>query len=225
VSGASVDVQSFYGRWADLYDRVATAPGVARWRRAAVDALELSAGDTVVEMGCGTGANLPYLRAAVGPTGRVVGVDLTRPLLERARRRTDPGPSNAGVLQADMRAPPVERADAVLGTFVSGMVADPGGVVADWCELCDGRVALLEAASSAHPVGRLLAPAFGAFVGAGQPADSLAGSLENALTRRGLAALDGRVAAARRALTDRATDRRFRTFALGYVGLLSGHVG
>lgn len=51
----------------------------------AVDALELSPGDTVVEVGCGTGANLPLLAARVGPTGRVVGVDITDAMLERAR--------------------------------------------------------------------------------------------------------------------------------------------
>jgi len=220
-----VSVASFYGRWADLYDRVATAPGVARWRRAAVEALALAPGDTVVEMGCGTGANLPQLRRAVGPSGRVVGLDLTRPLLERARDRADrAGWSNVHLLEADMRAPPLREADAVLGTFVCGMVEHPGATVEHWCELADGRVALLEASSSAHPVGRLLAPAFGAFVGAGQPADSLAGSLGNALSRRAVRSLDGRVAAARAALTRRTVERRYRTFGLGYVGLLSGRV-
>ncbi len=220
-----MSVPSFYGRWADLYDRIASAPGVARWRRAAVDALALSPGDTVVEMGCGTGANLPHLRRAVGPSGRVVGLDLTGPLLERARGRvTRSGWSNVHLLQADMRAPPVQEADAVLGTFVCGMIDNPAVAVAGWCDLATGRVALLEASSSEHPIGRLLAPAFAAFVGAGQPADSLDEGLRNALSRRAAKSLDDRVAAARTALTDRAVRRCYRTFGLGYVGLLSGRM-
>jgi len=84
-----VATQSFYGRWARVYDWVATAPGVESWRTRAVGALDLDPGDTVVEMGCGTGANVPHLREAVGPEGRVVGVDLTRGMLRRARERVD----------------------------------------------------------------------------------------------------------------------------------------
>lgn len=56
-------------------------------RRAAVSALHLEAGGQVVDIACGTGLNLPFLRAAVGDTGRVIGVDLTDAMLEVARRR------------------------------------------------------------------------------------------------------------------------------------------
>jgi ubiquinone/menaquinone biosynthesis C-methylase UbiE len=72
------DAQSFYGRWAQVYDWLASAPGVASWRDRTADALALASGDTVVEMGCGTGANVPHLRERVGPSGRVVGIDVTR---------------------------------------------------------------------------------------------------------------------------------------------------
>jgi len=68
-------VRGFYGRWARLYDLLATLPGVGSWRRQTVAALALDPDDTVVEMGCGTGANVPYLRQRVSH-GRIVGVDL-----------------------------------------------------------------------------------------------------------------------------------------------------
>jgi demethylmenaquinone methyltransferase/2-methoxy-6-polyprenyl-1,4-benzoquinol methylase len=58
-----------------------------RYRIRAADALSLEPGDTVVEVGCGTGLNLPLLRERVGPTGRVIGVDLTDAMLEVAARR------------------------------------------------------------------------------------------------------------------------------------------
>ena len=81
-------VTAFYGRWARLYDLLATRlPGVGRFRAAAADALDLSPGDTVVDVGCGSGAALPYLRERVGPDGAVVGVDLTGEMLARARER------------------------------------------------------------------------------------------------------------------------------------------
>ena len=219
-------VQRFYGRYADLYDALATAPGVSTWRRAAAEALDLEPGDTVVEMGCGTGANLPFLRERVGPDGRVLGVDLTRPLLARARDRIERhGWSNVAVAQADATAPPVARADAVLGSFVVGMLPDPAGTVADWCALADGRVALLDGASSSHPVGALATPLFGAFVGAGTPADSFGDSLKQALASSAARSrLDRRVDAARGALVERTTDRRYDEYALGFVGVLSGSV-
>ena len=219
-------IQRFYGRYADLYDAVATAPGVATWRRAAADALDLEPGDTVVEMGCGTGANLPFLRERVGSDGRVLGVDLTRPLLARARGRIERrGWSNVAVAQADATAPPVARADAVLGSFVVGMLPDPAGAVADWCALTDGRIALLDGTSSSHPVGALANPLFGAFVGAGTPAGTLGGSVAQALaTSAARSRLDERVDAARGALVERTTDRRYDEYVLGFVSVLSGTV-
>ncbi len=83
----------------NLYDRVAPAYDVAAWmfrplgaRRLqdqAVDLLDLHPGDTVVDLGCGTGVNLPILAKAVGERGRVIGVDVSARMLAQARRRAD----------------------------------------------------------------------------------------------------------------------------------------
>ncbi|MGQ3412198.1 class I SAM-dependent methyltransferase [Natrinema sp. LN54] len=156
--------QEFYGRWARLYDFVARrTPGIAGLRSRAAAACRLDPGDTVVEMGCGTGANLPYLRERVGPEGTVVGIDFTRPVLERARAATA-AYDNVHVLQGDATQPPIrsggsgalnavadgDAIDAVLATFVVGMLADPADAVDDWCDLVgpDGTVVLANAARS-----------------------------------------------------------------------------
>jgi ubiquinone/menaquinone biosynthesis C-methylase UbiE len=216
-----MSVPEFYGRWAALYDRLATLPGVGRWRRAAAAALALSPGDTVVEMGCGTGANLPYLRRRVGPGGRVVGVDLTAELLTRADERSPA----AGLLRGDATRPPVAEADAVLGTFVTGMFEDPGNVVAEWCGLCSGRVALMDLSATDRPLGRPLNPAFRAFTAASAPASTPADVLASVLPGAPAAStLARRVGAGREALADRTAERRFESFALGFCGLLSGRV-
>ena len=214
-----MSVPEFYGRWAGLYDRLATLPGVGRWRRTAADALELSPGDTVVEMGCGTGANLPYLRRRVGPEGTVVGVDLTAELLVRAGERSPA----AGLLRGDATRPPVAGADAVLGTFVTGMFADPGSVVAEWCELCSGRVALLDLSPTDRPLARPLNPAFRAFTAASAP-DSTPGEVLLSVLpgARAASVLSRRVDAGRETLAELTVDRRFERFALGFCGLLSG---
>jgi SAM-dependent methyltransferase len=223
----SIAVDEFYGRWADLYDAIATAPGVGRWRSSAADALDLSRGDTVVEMGCGTGANIPYLRQRVGSEGRVIGIDLTRPLLDRARMRIERASwTNVDLVRGDASRPPIEQADAILATFVIGLLPDPGDAVETWCDIATGRIALLDAASSHHPLGQLCNPLFGACVTAGTPADSVDETAKRLLTptddrRR----LDTAVQASRDALVSSTSDRRYETFDLGFVGLLSGSVG
>jgi len=78
------------------YDRIAGLIPFFEWlfflpsglRRNAVDRLNLRPGDSVLEVGCGTGRNLPFLHNAVGPAGRVYGVDLSTGMLDKARELT-----------------------------------------------------------------------------------------------------------------------------------------
>lgn len=124
-----------------LYDRLAPAYdlgtlmflplGAQRLRERAVDLLDLRPGDTVVDLGCGTGANLPILARAVGGAGRVVGVDLSPGMLERARRRADRHRlTQVTLVQGDMRTVrlPV-RTSGVLATASLEMVPEHDDVV------------------------------------------------------------------------------------------------
>ena len=56
-------------------------------RRRAVKLLNLEPGDRVLDVGCGPGGSFPFLVEAVGPTGQVVGVELSPEHSELARRR------------------------------------------------------------------------------------------------------------------------------------------
>lgn len=70
-----------YGRWAPVYDLV-FGPVFRAGRRAAIDAAE-SVGGRILEVGVGTGLSLPsYARI-----NSVFGVDISAPMLERARNR------------------------------------------------------------------------------------------------------------------------------------------
>jgi len=60
---------------------------IGRYRRLVIDSLDPQPGDTVVEIGCGTGMNFPLLEARVGESGRIIGVDLSKAMLERAEAR------------------------------------------------------------------------------------------------------------------------------------------
>lgn len=60
---------------------------IGLWRRMTIEALSLRPGDTVVEIGCGTGLNFHLLEQAIGNEGRIIGVDISEAMLERARVR------------------------------------------------------------------------------------------------------------------------------------------
>ena len=46
---------------------------------------DLRAGEVVLDLGCGAGLDSLLAARRVGPTGRVIGVDLTEPMVEKAR--------------------------------------------------------------------------------------------------------------------------------------------
>jgi ubiquinone/menaquinone biosynthesis C-methylase UbiE len=169
-SSTSTDsAAAFYDRWSGLYELVSShAPGAARLRARAVDALRLERGDTVVEVGCGTGANLPLLAREVGPTGTVIGIDRSRGVLKRARNNTRAYPQ-IELLRADGTELPIRPEDAidgedavddeggvdgVLATFVVGMLDDPAAAVEDWIDHLEpgGHVALLHLRRSDHAI-------------------------------------------------------------------------
>ena len=58
-----------------------------KFRKQAVSALGLEQGDTVIELGCGTGLNFSYLLEAIGPSGKLIGIGLTDAMLDKARAR------------------------------------------------------------------------------------------------------------------------------------------
>ena len=56
-------------------------------RRKAVELLHLKKGDRVLDVGCGPGGSLPFLVDAVGPSGEVVGVEISPEHSELSERR------------------------------------------------------------------------------------------------------------------------------------------
>ncbi len=213
--------RQFYARWARLYDLLARAPGVRSLRARTADTLALEAGDTVVEMGCGTGANFPYLRGQVGPDGRVVGVDLTPGMLGVARDRVvQAGWRNVAVLAGDATRPPLcAPADAVVATFLVGMLGDPAAAVERWCDALrpGGRLVLLNASPSEHPAAAPLNLLFRGFVRAAAPGGRTA-------RQSPAEELERRVDAARDALAAQADSHEERRLGLGYVRLVSGRL-
>ena len=118
----------------DITSRLYPAPGYPQrsQRVRAVQALGLRAGDTVVDIACGTGLNFALLEKAIGPRGRIVGVDLTDAMLARARERVEEnGWSNFSLVQADAAGFSFpDEVDAILSTYALTQVPECGQVIA-----------------------------------------------------------------------------------------------
>jgi SAM-dependent methyltransferase len=67
---------------------------------AALDAALVTAGEAVLDVGCGCGDTLERLAALVGARGRVVGLDASAPMLARARERCA-GRANVALVEGD----------------------------------------------------------------------------------------------------------------------------
>jgi demethylmenaquinone methyltransferase/2-methoxy-6-polyprenyl-1,4-benzoquinol methylase len=106
-----------YRRRAALYD--AELALFEPLRRRAIAALAAAPGETVLDLGCGTGLSLPLLRAGVGAQGRVIGIEQSPEMVAHARARVDAaGWRNVDLHECPVeRAPPLPRADAVLLHF------------------------------------------------------------------------------------------------------------
>lgn len=135
-----------YDRTARLYRLLGFREGA--WRRLAVQTLRLSPGDTVVDMGCGTGLNFPLLEERVGPAGRIVGVDLTDAMLEKARDRVDrEGWANVELVRSDAAdyAFPA-GVDGILSTCALTLVPEYDDVIARGCDALrpGGRLAVFD---------------------------------------------------------------------------------
>ncbi|MFJ9963690.1 class I SAM-dependent methyltransferase [Streptomyces avermitilis] len=148
MSDDHTHVQEFFAARAADWDSRFPDDGPAY--AAAIAELGLCEGDRVLDAGCGTGRALPPLRAAVGPSGVVVGADLTPAMLAAAVRA---GRGRDGqLLLADVAGLPLGTA-SLDGVFAAGLIAHLPEPAQNLRELArvvraGGTLALF------HPIGR-----------------------------------------------------------------------
>ncbi|HEV8257592.1 MAG TPA: methyltransferase domain-containing protein [Casimicrobiaceae bacterium] len=101
-----------------------------RLRGRTIAALELSRGDSVLDVACGTGLSFPQLVAAVGREGRVTGVELSPDMARRARERIErAGWVNVTLIEAAAEdAALIGPFDALLFNFTHDVLQSPAAL-------------------------------------------------------------------------------------------------
>jgi phosphatidylethanolamine/phosphatidyl-N-methylethanolamine N-methyltransferase len=136
-------VTSAYARWAPVYD-LAFGKVFSRARTAAIAAAE-RIGGRILEVGVGTGISLPHYSTE----SRLFGVDISEPMLRKARRRVaELGLRNVeglAVMDAERLEFPDNAFDVVVAQYVVTTVPNPEATLDEFARVLKpgGEIVLL----------------------------------------------------------------------------------
>ena len=114
-------------------------------RAASFECLDLKPGETILDLGCGTGVSFERLHREVGSEGRIIGLELSPEMLALARRRVEfNGWTNVTLIEGDANTVDIPGPlNAILAFFVPEVLYSP--------------VAVRRTLDSLSPGGRLVA--------------------------------------------------------------------
>ena len=154
-------MEKAYARWAPVYD-VLCGPVFLNGRRAAASAAR-AVGGRILEIGVGTGLSFDDYDG----TTEITGIDMSEPMIARARERANTGRypfvKDLAVMDAHNLEYPDASFDCVVGQFVITLVEDPERVLSECARVLrpGGQIILVNHLYSEHglaaAVERLLA--------------------------------------------------------------------
>ena len=160
------DTLRTYRLFAGSYD-VVFGPIFHPGRKAAVEVANDRPNQRILEVGVGTGLSLPHFRK----DARVTGIDVSKEMLAKARRRVERDGLKQvdALLEMDAEAMSFEdnSFDAVLALYVASVVPNPARFVAEMRRVCKpgGAIVIVNHFTSANPamhwLERRLAPLAG----------------------------------------------------------------
>jgi ubiquinone/menaquinone biosynthesis C-methylase UbiE len=120
-----------YAQLAGDYDRA--TPRIEALREIAHRSLRLAPGDTVIDVGCGTGKSLDFLSRTVGPKGRVIAIEPCREMMAVARDRVARGAmKNVELIESEVTADalpaPARSIDALLFMFTHDVLQSSASI-------------------------------------------------------------------------------------------------
>jgi len=88
VSRTKEEAKRFYDRISRYYDYL-TGAFERKYAEMALERLSIGEGETVLEIGFGTGHCLKRIAESIGQTGKVYGIDISSGMMERAKKRLE----------------------------------------------------------------------------------------------------------------------------------------
>jgi phosphatidylethanolamine/phosphatidyl-N-methylethanolamine N-methyltransferase len=146
-------VKAAYRRYAGFYNAL-FGPVLQPGRKAVIEALDCKPGHRVLEVGVGTGLALDLYPEGV----KVVGIDVSREMLEKARERVAKRKFKHVEALLEMDAEAMTFADAsfdrIVAMYVLPVVPNPGRLLAELHRVCkpDGEIYLVNHVRSDNPV-------------------------------------------------------------------------
>ncbi len=147
------------GRY-ELLNTVMTAGLHRLWNRKVVRATGLRPGDRALDLACGTGSLTRDLAKAVGPGGRVLGIDFSREMLRAAEARPLPNVEYRLGDATDLTGVPSDAFDAATIAYGARNIPDLDALFSEMarCVRPGGTVVCLEIAT---PTNRVAAAFYG----------------------------------------------------------------
>lgn len=141
-----------YEKLASVYDLV-FGPTLHPGRIEAIQKMKIQPGDSVLEVGVGTGINLSMYPASCAITG----IDLSAPMLDKAHERIlNKALRNCRVIEMDAAKMtfPDESFDIVYAPYLISVVPDPVAVAQEMRRVCrrGGRIVILNHFKSENPI-------------------------------------------------------------------------
>lgn len=122
------EAQAWYDSLSPWYD-VLMDPFERRYRSMGIELLDAKQGECIADIGTGTGNALVSLAAAVGDTGRVIGVDIADGMCRTARQKAQVSdvPDRIEIIQGDAFSLPIasKSLDAVFMSFTLELFDTP----------------------------------------------------------------------------------------------------
>ena len=81
------EAENYYDKFSRFYDILSPDWYYRKPRKFAIEALQLHEGQTILNLPCGTGQNFEYFQQYLKGSGKVVGIDLSEGMLDKARQK------------------------------------------------------------------------------------------------------------------------------------------
>lgn len=120
---------------AERLEAVYLGPDVVAQREDTLSRLAIEPGEHVLDIGSGPGFLAETLAQATGPTGRVLGVDISSEMVERAAARSKHSHLSYEVADATKLSAPDNSFDVVVSTQVAEYVPDIRGFCSEVCRV------------------------------------------------------------------------------------------